>query len=297
MLTQLRDRTKALSVELQRISSGKTRDFLEWYESLSFLLDGKPGQSGQSIKKILFMVHEFGMNLPPPSEAKSERVAFLRKLSLFLFEQKGFSISQPGGDLYSDGALLLPDVLREKSGDSRIVGLIYKTIAEEFGFHLDLLNVPDSCILRAAAQESNIYVDIGRDGTVLSSTELLHRMNGMGALSECLGSEFLEPFQPLNLVFVLLDHLKAIYSHATAYEKHLVILDLLIHQQMARIQSLGERAIILAKMGLKKEALVDLKRYFSFNEMDYSPAEIVKTFKKLRASDPRHRKSNLRILE
>ncbi len=266
-------------------------DLLRWLDSFSALIT-RHSHDSKTLKKILFMGHEISSDVTNDSRPPE----ILESISYHLFNEQRFKISDDSS-ASTESDFLLSEVIKNKGGNARIVGLIYKALAESLGVSLDLLDLPTTSILRYASSENLYYVDLENEGSLLSSIDLLHRLNGMNQLSEELNASYLEPLHSLNLVFFILEKLRKLYSQATSYEKHLLVLDLLVHEQIAKVHALGERALLLAKMGFRKEALNDLKRYFSFHDMEYSPSEVVKTFKKLRANERTRRSRDLIIIK
>lgn len=295
MLVTLRNKIKYLSLDLHHVSSKSTLELLVWLESLSQILSRK--QDPPKINRnILFMAHEFKHSLQNEGGKKKSSNPSLRleKLSSYLFQKKGFRAFHQK-NISDEKDILLPYIMKNKMGDSRIISLIYKSLAEHLGLSLDLILLPKTCVLKLPLESSSFYVDICNEGEIFTSVDLLYKLNEIDELSDSLNNLYLEPIQVQRLIYLLLERLKYFYASSTLCDKHLLILDLLIHQQIAKIQALGERALLLANMGFIQEALSDFKRYFSFNELDCSPSEIVRTFKGLLALEGKNKRNLFQV--
>ena len=70
------------------------------------------------------------------------------------------------------------------------------------------------------------------------------------------------------------------------------MLDVILKISPSNLNFLGQRALLLKKMGHSKEAMVDLKKYFSFTGIEDSPEEMKRAFYELKSTDV-HSFSNL----
>lgn len=247
--------------------------------------------------------------------------AKLAELNRYFFVELGFTVGNlPERSQHSLAPLNLERVMIERTGAAATVALLYGFLAERIGISLEFVKiapqiylrfndleqdattedatedtVEDSAedaiappIRRRASQTFNQnksfgvarFIDLSRGGKVLGSHELIEIVQSKFAANDArhdlLGSHSFESF-----VVQYLEQAKSQLCFHHEAEKLLFLQNNLIAYQPSAIQLLAERALISRRLGLRREALRDLKRYFTFFDKASAPSELVTLFDEL----------------
>lgn len=203
-----------------------------------------------------------------PSE--TQRLEMLNK---FFFIEKAFRIipAEKSQDMF----FIVGSVLAEKTGSPTLISLLYKRFARALNLEVCILSSRTHSILKWKSLKGSVFLDLEKGGRSLEAGELVERLRG----------EYPRRFERLTEAELALQHLQEWASFLALEER----LDQLLFVYTATIAlfpnsitTLGRRALVNAKLGFKREALQDLKRYFSFADPQSCPSDLKDLFQKLR---------------
>jgi regulator of sirC expression with transglutaminase-like and TPR domain len=220
------------------------------------------------VKRTQFFAYELQTFVVPNASAEA-RLALLNQ---FFFEKKKFRCSErPFHAAAKPASLLLSQVLSGRTGSPTVIALLYTLLAEHIGLELEFVDLRKTCFLRWNENGRTKYIDVSRNGSLLSSEELI----------ETLCESLLEVYSFESFLCQYVCDLKLSLRSENNLEKLLFLQNTLISYQPSNVHLLGERALLHRQMGNLKNALSDLKRYFTFCDRDRSPNELLKLFDEL----------------
>ncbi len=267
-----------IKLELELLSKEEPQSLLPLMIAINSLLRGDNFQDWCS-RNINFMSFELNANCSELPEV--ERVQALNK---FFFEDKDYSIRETKRPQLTDRDLFVRDVLSERNGGSLPISLIYTHLAFDLNLPMMLVNINSLCLVRWLRADSCSYLDLSRGGEILSEQQLLNFLNTESSVKSLEGqTEKLEVLNFKQVMRVYLEDLAA--SLARSNEPDLVhaVLSMLLVLQPNNLKYLSDRALLRKSLGFQKEALSDIKRYFSFCDMENAPSDIQAAFKEITA--------------
>ncbi len=204
---------------------------------------------------------------------EAERWETLRRV---IFDDKGFHITSNRLPEVLDKDLLIKNVLDERRGHPLPVVFILLHLAQVLDLPLALIQARHHFLLKWVRSGKTIYLDLYNEGRALTDQELIQVLNR--------SASNLEVWSAKQLMIQYLELLKQAFE-TTQNLPHLhVIYDLLLQIDETNTSVLGERALLRQKLGFTREALSDLKRYFSFVERAQAPTELQQAWLELEAA-------------
>ncbi|MCM2282699.1 MAG: transglutaminase-like domain-containing protein [Bdellovibrionaceae bacterium] len=245
------------------------------------------------VKRVQFLAYD----LRTHTSAQSTPQELCDVLNQYFFHEQGFSAIARLQDLLDPApALLLHRVLTARAGAPAVLSLIYSFLACQIGLRLEFVDLRPTCFLKFIDQGISRFIDLTREGHVLSSDDLLESLHTRFHLNAVPASALLDPVPSHRFMTDYLLSLKVAYVRRGEPAALLLIQNALMNCQPSSLQLLGERALLYRRLGQFKNALADLKRYFSFNDREHAPAELIRAYDELRAQLERHR-NTMQILE
>ncbi len=230
------------------------------------------------LKRVQFMAYE--LRTHTPFEATPFELCEI--LNDYFFTQKGFKaipkIHEAKDPLT---CLLLQRVLSTRSGSPAVLSLIYSFLATQIGLRLEFVDLRPTCFLKFVVSGVSHYVDMSGEGRMLSSDDLLESLHSRFHLKAIPAEALLEPVSMERFLSEYLTSLKSEYVRRTNLESLLLIQNALMALQPSSLQLLAERALLYRRLGHFKQALADLKRYFSFHDKETAPVEVLSVFNEL----------------
>jgi regulator of sirC expression with transglutaminase-like and TPR domain len=128
------------------------------------------------------------------------------------------------------------------------------------------------------------FVDLADDARLMTEEELLQLINrDLGRIGSVTEAPKLEALSFRSLLVQYLHDLRRIYINEKNDDLAHAVLSMLLKIEPTNLKYLGERALLRKQMGHHKEALQDLKRYFSFTDITQAPLEIQHAARELQA--------------
>lgn len=286
MILDSRITWEKLCIELELLSKEPPASVIPLLLGInSFIENQEPTQLG--LRAINFMTYELLTQCEPLDESQR-----FEKLIEFFFNTKDFQISNFKKDSVSSKELLIKDVLSEKKGSALVMTSLFLHFAKELDLPITSVGRPEMCTLRWIKGAKSFYIDLYCGGKVLCEERLVDFFNRY-QLHRKLNSEDsdhsekpnreieIESLSPKFILKEYLESLKLAYKRAENLDLAHAALSMLLKVEPSDLGYLAERALIRKELGHEKEALQDMKRYFSFSEFSESPIEIQLAYKEI----------------
>lgn len=222
-------------------------------------------------RQVQFMGFEMAKTCENCNEA--ERWDILRR---FLFKKKGFQISSSSLSDVGEREVLLKSVLDERSGHPLTLTFLVLHLAHFLDLPIALLQARHHFLFKWVRSGKTVYLDLYNEGKALSDQELIQVLNR--------SSSNLEVWSAKQLIMQYLELLMRTFEQSQSLSQLHVIYNLILQLDETNIAVLGQRALLRQKLGFSREALGDLKRYFSFVEQSHAPSELQQAWLELEAA-------------
>lgn len=238
------------------------------------------------LKKIRFLQYDLQVFLQAAltaREQKLEEIDELERLSLlrrFFFEEKTF-ICRPSKNP-AVAELLLHEVLSRRSGSPLTVGLLFCALAEQLGMKITFIGIEGSPILKLVIAGRNQFLALAAQAAPLSKQQVLALVcaRPLPALSNAT-LDSLGSLDGAQIIWCYLLALNGAYKAQADDSRRLDVLNFLISHYREGRRLLPERALLRHHIGQAREALTDLKRYFSFFGAQHCSADLVELYRRL----------------
>jgi regulator of sirC expression with transglutaminase-like and TPR domain len=230
------------------------------------------------IRRLQFLCYELRSQISENETPENK----LKILNEFFFSNKKFScIASHEVDNAPYQSLLLEKALINRSGSPLIITFIYNSLAQHIGLPLYFIDLEPKCFLKYVGDSTTIYIDLSRGGKFLTAEELLENMRRRLKDDKISISQVCETLSPLQFLVSYLSSLKAYMNRHSKLEQLLIIQNSLLDLLPQNLHLLGERALLFYKLKLPRNAILDLKRYFSFQPRERAPQELVRIYDEL----------------
>jgi len=220
-------------------------------------------------RQVQFLGFELMKTCEPLNE--SERWEALRA---FIFEEKGFQISSHQDPSEKD--VLMKPVLDDRAGHPMAIVFLLLHLSHFLDLPMALLQARHHFLLKWVRSGKTIYLDLYNEGRALSDQELIKVVN--------LSASNLEVWSAKQLMAQYLELLMGAFEGSQALQQLHIVYNLMLQMDDTNTCILGQRALLRQKLGFHREALSDLKRYFSFVEQAHAPSDIQQAWLELEAA-------------
>ncbi len=181
-----------------------------------------------------------------------------------LFGDEGFRGNTD--DYYDPRNSFLNDVLDRRTGIPITLSTIYIEVSRRVGFRVDGVGIPGHFVVKHVDAAREIFIDPFRGGAILTRDEChALALRNQPADSPSAGPSELERWlrrvPNRQIVVRMLNNLKLIYVHGSAFDKALGMLDLMIITAPRAPALYRERGMIRLGLGRYRDAATDLDRY------------------------------------
>jgi len=199
-----------------------------------------------------------------------------QKLHRFFFEEKGFKILiDRWSELCSEDLLLKP-ILETRAGHPLPMTLLLLHLALSIDLPVSLVQARHQFILKYKNEEASFYIDILQNGRLLTEDEVFQILQQSNANKESCDAR--------AIYRRYLEELMSLYEQQIEPQTLHSLYNLSLHLDETSLPILGRRALLRHRLGFVREALSDLKRYFSFVDHSHAPIELQKLMLELEAT-------------
>ena len=213
------------------------------------------------LRSLQFMSFELQKTCENKSEP--ERWEILRD---FIFNEKGFQLASERPKEIGEDSVLMRSVLEERIGHPLPVVFLLLHLAHFLELPMALIQARHHFLLKWVRSGKTLYLDLYNEGRALTDQELIAVLNR--------SSSNLEVWSSKQLITQYLELLTQAFQRSHNLAQLHVVYNLMLQLDEGNTQILGERALLRRKLGFTREALSDLKRYFSFIEKSHAPSEL-----------------------
>lgn len=221
-----------------------------------------PSENVEScFRHIQFLGFELLKDTEPLAEA--ERWETLRR---FFFDDKRFTISAARVQDVNEADVLMKTVLSERAGHPLLLVFLLLNFTHLLDLPVALLQAKHHYLLKWVRSGKTIYLDVFNQGRALNDQQLIGVINRT--------SSNLEIYSAKDLVHQYLDLLAVAFGQSANLPQLHIVYNLMLQMDDTNVTVLGQRALLRQRLGFKREARADLKRYFAFVDRAQAPADI-----------------------
>ncbi len=260
-----------LSQKLELVSVETPTSMIPLVLGINSLLDP---QASRCLKKINFMSYEVAAKCDDDSELNR-----LYILNDYFFGDHGFQVDRGKTHEFWN----FRHIIETKRGAPLPIALIYFHFAAYIDLPLYIIQLQGFRMVKWVVENQPKYINLAAGGRILSEKQVLEVLNKMNktALStkdkkepEGALATHLEILPLKKLLFHYVQSLIELYKYEGKDIERKTMLDVILKISPSNLKFLSQRALLLKRMGLYKEAMADLKKYFSFTSLEGSPEEI-----------------------
>ena len=228
-----------------------------------------------NVEACFRQVQFLGFNVLKSCEHRpeAERWETLRR---FVFDEKGFQLAAARGHQVCEGDVLMKTVLEERCGHPLPVVFLLLHLAHFLDLPVGLIQARHHFLLKWVRSGKTHYLDLFNEGRALNDQELIQVLNR--------SASNLEVWSAKQLMVQYLELLMQAFEASQNLPALHIIYNLMLQLDEGNTAVLGLRALLRQKLGFTREALSDLKRYFSFVEKSHAPVELQQAWLELEAA-------------
>jgi regulator of sirC expression with transglutaminase-like and TPR domain len=228
-----------------------------------------------TVESCFRQIQFFGFEILKTCEGleEAERWETLRK---FIFDEKAFQLSAARCKHVTEAEVLMKSVLDERTGHPLPVVFLLLHLAHFLDLPMALIQARHHFLLKWVRSGKTIYLDLYNEGRALTDNEVIAVLNR----TVC----NLEVWSAKQLMIQYLELLMHTFESSQNLPQLHVIYNLLLQMDDSNTSVLGQRALLRQKLGFTREALSDLKRYFSFVEKTHAPTELQQAWLELESA-------------
>jgi regulator of sirC expression with transglutaminase-like and TPR domain len=176
-----------------------------------------------------------------------------------LFDEYGFHGNSSA--YYDPRNSFLNDVLDRRTGIPITLSAIYMEVAQRIGFHIDGVGIPGHFIVKHVSRTEETFLDPFNAGAVMTEADcrdLIRQMNGDDDPDE---EHWLRRVTHRQIVARMLNNLKVIYVNGGAFDKALIMLELMVLTDSSDPTLYKQRGMLHLQLRQFGQAARDLDQY------------------------------------
>lgn len=229
-------------------------------------------------RKLKFLVYEAKVQL----NKRQSPLQQMELLAQYFFREKSFKCLNESSHP-SSGRFLLQNVLSSRSSSSLVLSVLIRSIAAGQNIECSIISLKQNYLLKFIGTDKSYFLAPCRTGQILCATELIELLNEFYDGESAPSMDCLESLSGKQLLNRYLEALRRAVQYEGKDDILLEILCLILKLEPGNMKVLGERGLLYHKKGAKKEALADLKRYFSFSEPEVRDCLLKNTYSRLQS--------------
>jgi len=225
--------------------------------------------TNNTLRKLNFMGYELQTRTENLTEMDRQSI-----LSDYIFNEKHFLISALSNKTIDQNDWQLPYTVETKQGCSFIISLIYVYLAQNLELPIYLINSKEDNILKWVHGNKPTFLDITTNATPLTEKKMCEVLLEMNKSRPDIPVDSFDILPAKDIINKYLMYLLNIFNLKKQLGFAKTTLDILIKLEPANLQHLHSRALINKKLHCHKEALNDIRRYYSLNGEENTPVEL-----------------------
>lgn len=189
-------------------------------------------------------------------------------------------------DPASSGDVGLIDAIDQRQGQAAVLGILYVHAARAYGAAIEVLNFPQSFLVRLTARGQRVIIDPADVRRTLDAGDLRRRLKLLQGKAAEVKAAHYEAISDREALFRLYNALKLDAIAAGALSRALDILEALRALLPARSELWWETAVLLSRSGNVSNAIKTLEAYLSEAAPATGRDQIEDLLKRLRARAP-----------
>jgi regulator of sirC expression with transglutaminase-like and TPR domain len=194
-------------------------------------------------------------------------------LRVFLFDEKGFELTSNRLKDVGDNDLLAKPMLDDRRCHPLPLVFLILHFANFLDLPIALLQARHHFVLKWVRAGKTLYLDLYNGGRPLTDQELIAVLNRT--------ESNLEVWSAKQLLVEYLTLLMHAFESAQGLTELHIVYNLMLQMDETNTTILGQRALLRQKLGFSREAVADLKRYFSFVDQLEAPTELQQAWMEL----------------
>lgn len=269
-----------LSSEIEMLAAEQPNSLVPLLMSLNSILQPEESQEW-SDRTLKFMTYEL-VNLAD-NYAELDRLHILND---YFFDQKGFQIVSANHTPNPDH-LMMKGVLTKRIGAPLPVTLLYLHLATHLDLPLYPIKLNQMTVLKWIQSEKTHYLDLCAAGRLLEQSQLIRLLNQESQRPQL---EFQEgsclDILPSKQIFLnYVKELVRLYAQSENPRQKLITYDVLLQVDPNHLEALADRALLRQRLGYAQDAILDLKRYFSYVDQNQAPHDLQIAYRQLQSLD------------
>ena len=203
----------------------------------------------------------------------------LTKINRVLFKDYGFSGNT--ANYYDPRNSFLNDVIERRLGIPITLSAIYIEVARRLHLQVDGVGLPGHFMLKHRSDDQDIFIDSFNGGILMTREECLEFVTRTHGADKVNAKQFMNGVSTRQIVSRMLRNLKMIYIEAEAFEKALVMVELMVLTDSTEELLYRDRGLLRLHLRQFDGAIRDLKRYVRTRPLAEDRKNIEKYLKEL----------------
>jgi regulator of sirC expression with transglutaminase-like and TPR domain len=213
-------------------------------------------------------------------DARADPLVRMTRLNHLLFEEQGFHGNAE--NYYDARNSFLNDVLDRRAGIPITLSVVYLEVARRIGLKLYGVGMPGHFLVKYKDDEREIFVDPFHGGRLLTEDRCREMIAEMYKGEMKFQPAFLHAVTGKQILFRILQNLKAIYARATDHHKMLGTIERMLLIKPDAMTEIRDRGLSYFAKGQYGEARTDLEEYLRLSPLAEDAGEIKKRLTQLR---------------
>lgn len=210
-------------------------------------------------------------------------------LTDYFFDQKGFQLIPLNKAHLKEEDYLIKPVLSQRTGSALTISLIYLHLASHLDVPAYMIRLQEHYILKWIRSGKSNYIDLANGGRLFSEEQVLKLLQATSNKKSTDQISTSLDILPNRKIFSnYITDLIQIYEQDSKVQQLLTSYDILLKIDPSNAKYLARRALLRQRLGYAKEALSDLKRYFSFVDKEQASPEVQMAFVELQQLQSLH---------
>ena len=174
------------------------------------------------------------------------------------------------------------DVLERRTGIPITLSAVYLEVARRVSFPIVGVGMPGHFLVKYVDRDQELFLDPFNNGEVLTRDDCARRFTQMFGDSQPFSEQMLVAVSPRQMLFRMLNNLKAIYLKVHAYNKGLGMVDMMLLADPDAMEQYRDRGVLHAQLRHFGAAAKDFERYLKGAPDSKDRSQVEEHLKELR---------------